>query len=48
MSNYHVVEMCQYVLAVMDGDLLNVKVVASDITNDLIVGKVEELSNNIF
>ena len=47
-SNYHVVEMCQYVLAVMDGDLLNVKVVASDITNDLIVGKVEELSNNNF
>ncbi len=47
-SNYHVVEMCQYVLAVMDGDLLNVKVVASDITNDLIVGKVEELSNNDF
>lgn len=47
-SNYHVVEMCQYILAVMDGDLLNVKVVASDITNDLIVGKVEELSNNNF
>ena len=47
-SNYHVVEMCQYVLAVRDGDLLNVKVVASDITNDLIVGKVEELSNNGF
>ncbi len=47
-SNYHVVEMCQYVLAVRDGDLLNVKVVASDITNDLIVGKVEELSNNDF
>ena len=47
-SNYHVVEMCQYVLAVRDGDLLNVKVVASDITNDLIVGKVEELSNNNF
>ena len=47
-SNYHVVEMCQYILAVMDGDLLNVKVVASDITNDLIVGKVEELSNNGF
>lgn len=47
-SNYHVVEMCQYVLAVKDGDLLNVKVVASDITNDLIVGKVEELSNNDF
>ena len=40
--------MCQYVLAVRDGDLLNVKVVASDITNDLIVGKVEELSNNGF
>ena len=39
-SNYHVVEMCQYVLAVKDGELLNVKVVASDITNDLIVGKV--------
>ena len=47
-SNYHVVEMCQYVLAVRDGDLLNVKVVASDITNDLIVGKVEELSNSNF
>lgn len=47
-SNYHVVEMCQYVGASVEGDLLNVKVIASDITNDLIIGKVEELSNNGF
>tara|TARA_B100002019_G_C21215742_1_gene571907 strand:- start:127 stop:1278 length:1152 start_codon:yes stop_codon:yes gene_type:complete len=47
-SNYHVVEMCQYVGASIEGDLLNVKVIASDITNDLIVGKVEDLSNNRF
>ena len=47
-SNYHVVEMCQYVGASVEGDLLNVKVIASDITNDLIIGKVEELSNTDF
>ena len=47
-SNYHVVEMCQYVGASVEGDLLNVKIIASDITNDLIIGKVEELSNNDF
>ena len=47
-SNYHVVEMCQYIGASVEGDLLNVKVIASDITNDLIIGKVEELSNNDF
>ena len=40
--------MCQFVGASIEGDLLNVKVVASDITNDLIVGKVEDLSNNRF
>ena len=47
-SNYHVVERCQYVRAVKDGDLLNVKVLASDIINDLIVGKVEDLSSSDF
>lgn len=47
-SNYHVVEMCQYVGASIQGELLNVRVIASDITNDLVVGKVEGYSNNNF
>ena len=47
-SNYHVVEKCQYVGAAIDGDLFNVRVMASDIVNDLIVGKVEDLDQSSY
>ena len=47
-SNYHVVEKCQYVGAAINGELLNVRVMASDIVNDLIVGKVENLDQSSY
>ena len=43
-SNYHVVEMCQYVRTPINGDLYNIKVIASDVVNDLVVGQVENFS----
>jgi len=40
-SNYHVIEICQAVGVPLDGEIFPVKILASDIVNDLIVGKIE-------
>jgi len=40
-SNYHVIEICQAVGVPLDGQIFPVKILASDIVNDLIVGKIE-------
>ena len=45
-SNYHVVEICQAVGAPIKGEVFPVKIIASDIVNDLIVAKINLKEKN--
>ncbi|URQ68712.1 serine protease [SAR86 cluster bacterium] len=47
-SNYHVIEICQAVGVPLDGEILPLKILASDIVNDLIVGRVDLTDKNSF
>ena len=47
-SNYHVIEICQSVGIPLKGQVYPVKILASDIVNDLIVGKVDLVEKNSF
>ena len=44
-TNYHVIEICQYVAASINGEFHNLKIIASDIVNDLALTKVENFEN---
>jgi S1-C subfamily serine protease len=47
-SNYHVVEICQAVGVPLKGQIFPVKILASDIVNDLIIGKIELEEKNSY
>lgn len=47
-SNYHVIEICQSVGIPLKGQVYPVKILASDIVNDLIVGKVDLVEKNSY